>query len=152
MASDRLRQRGEVISPLQTGDDSSLTICLRERSDDFGHLRKTGFGDLQTGKRIIPMRIKSGRDEDEIGLERRQRRRHHLLESVENVEISGPLFKRAIQREALPRPLSSLLFGAGAGIKRILVGAEIKNGRVRIEESLRAVPMVNIPIEDEDPF
>src|SRR5215467_12581912 len=44
---------------------------------------------------------------------------------------------------------ATLISGTGARIVRILMGGKVKHGRIRPENFLRSVPVMDIPIDDQ---
>ena len=59
-----------------------------------------------------------------------------------------PAGKRTVQCRALAFPFAGLVGGAGAGIPGRLMRAEVEDRSIAIEDILRAVTVVDVPIDD----
>ena len=74
-----------------------------------------------------------------------------FLESAQNLLAPGARGKRAIQRHAFARAFSVFAARAGARIPRRLMRAEEEHRAVGIENILRAVAVMDVPIGDQHP-
>ena len=93
------------------------------------------------------MRVEPGRDDDEVGPEALEPRQDRGLERLaEDVAaVAGP--QRRIDDGVAVAALGD---GAGAGIERHLVGRAVHHRAVAPEDVLRAVAVMDVPVDDRD--
>src|SRR5205823_432438 len=72
--------------------------------------------------------------------------------SSQNLLPSGPGRKWEVHGETLTRTLTRFIGPARSGIKRPLMSAEKQYRRIGIEDILRAVAVVHIPVYDQHLF
>src|SRR5207244_6531378 len=97
------------------------------------------------------VRVESRRDHDEPGGDHAEQREHDLLEEVEVPAVSDPRGQRDVDRRPLAGPFAGVLKGPGARIPRFLMERAEYHRRLRVEDLLGAVSVVDVPIQDEDP-
>ena len=71
MGGDGVGLKLEVVSALQQGEQSALTVLLGNILDDPGQFGITGGGDVHPAQRVAFMGVKAGRDQDEVRLKRK---------------------------------------------------------------------------------
>ena len=92
--------------------------------------------------------IEAGGDEDEVGGELSTDRQHHLGEGTHVLAIAEPGRERQVERPPGSGTLAYLLGGAGARIERVLMGRDVEHVRIALEEMLRAVAVMQVPVDD----
>ena len=100
------------------------------------------------------MSIKAGRHQNKFRLKSLDSRDEQLAKRSSIISVSCPRFKRYIQRCSQARPRAFFIGPTCAwvtGIGRLMEGG-IEHTRIRLEGVLRAVAVVNIPVDDEDSF
>src|SRR5687768_12971847 len=96
------------------------------------------------------MGIKPGRNEEKVGFDLR---RHIADRGFKNTILFGgrrKSFQWRVERGPQAPSLPRLTSRASTGIPRVLMHGEKVNARVRIEDSLRTIPVMNIPVDDRD--
>ena len=96
------------------------------------------------------MGVIAGRDQDQAGLERACDRGDDVLDQRHELPAAGPRGHRKVDGEPLAFALAGVLGRAGARIPRPLVDAGVENVAGGGEDRLRAVAVVDVPIEDQD--
>ena len=91
------------------------------------------------------MRVEAGRHENELRVERANRRLDELAERPRVVGVSRPRREWQVEGVLVARPRT-----AGAGIERPLVDRHEEHGRVVAERRLRPVPVMNVEVHDRD--
>jgi len=97
------------------------------------------------------MGIEPGRDEDHLRLELVERGEDPLLELFQILSIVRSRAQGNIERKASAVAGADSVAVACAGVVRVLMEADIEHPRIIEEDTLRAVPMVDIPVDDGDP-
>src|SRR5215831_17515662 len=114
-------------------------MALRDAGDDISQIGITRFGQPHTRQWIVPVRIESGRNEDELRFEL-VCRRHQRFEKDRMVVVVVPSgFHRYINGVSLACSLPPFGGPAGTGVVRKLVGAEKEDGRIVLETVLCGV-------------
>src|SRR5215212_4693532 len=106
-----------------------------------------GFGEVETGEGIAPMRVESGGDEDEIRPKRFDSRQDCGLEGLaEDVAAVARVQGSIDDRIEIP----ALRQSARPGIERHFVGGRVQDRRVTPEDILRTVAVMHVPVDDRD--
>ncbi len=100
-------------------------------------------------ERIGPMRVDAELRDDDVGTERLQERRHHLLEGR---EVGGRVrigFQREIHRISDARALARLVHEPGAGEEPLaaLVRGDRHHVRVAVERGLHAIAVMRVDVD-----
>src|SRR6185369_3059196 len=106
----------------------------------------------QLPERIATVRVKTSRDDDQI---RSETRRHFIKRGFKPALVFGSRRGRAqgqVQRVTQTASGSLLAARPGSGIPRILMRREKVNARIVVKDSLRAVAVMDVPIDDRDAF
>jgi hypothetical protein len=96
------------------------------------------------------MRVVPGRHEHDPGVELACRRRHDVLDERQERVAARPRRHGEIQREPLARPRADVAQRAGAGIERRLVDAREQHVVAAVEDVVRTVAVVHVPVQDQD--
>src|SRR5207248_3102587 len=91
----------------------------------------------------------AGAHEDEIRLEGPSLRNKLRLERLQKLRVSCPDRHGHIELRADGAPLAALRFSARARIGAVMMRAEVENRRILVEDVLRAVAVVIVPIDDQ---
>jgi hypothetical protein len=94
--------------------------------------------------------IESGGDNEKIGAEREQRWKHSIIKGCKIFPVSGSRRKRNIHGVSFPRTGAMLVPRSSAWIERIPVQTDVQNACVVLEDVLRSVPVVDIPIKNRN--
>ena len=137
-------ERFQIISAFQYRDEPAATGTVGEGADLAGDPAVVGVLQFQLAERVAPVGVETGRDDDQLGVK--------LLNCWQAVRPPGvPEFRAAITRgqRQIEYVAAALFFGkARARVKRVLVAGNIQHVRRRFEDSLRAVTVVDIEIQD----
>ena len=90
-------------------------------------------------------------DENEVGCELPADRHHDLVEGVRVFGVAEARGKRQVHGASRRRTLPHLLGRARARVVRVLVRGDVQHVGVRLEDVLRAVAVVQVPVDDGDP-
>ncbi len=93
------------------------------------------------------MRVEAGADDHEPGVERPHGRLDDLVERGEVGLVTRARGERDVQRRRVVRAGAT-----GARIERPLVQRHAQHGVVAAKDRLGAVPVVDVPVDDRDPF
>ena len=80
----------QVVTPLQTGQDTTLTMASRDPADDAGQGSVSLLCQPHAGQGIVSMSIKSSRDQHKVGLKRVNGRYKHPFKDLLIVLIALP--------------------------------------------------------------
>src|SRR5262249_47197293 len=151
MGLDGLSEGAEVVAALQHRHDPSR-VLVSQLQNLPGHVREIAVLEQQPAKGVAPPRIESCRDDDEIGWQ-------FLLDDVEPLDKDfavqsslGSGAQRNVQVESFALAFASLVQASRAGVIRILMRREIKDRWIAIKDVLGAIAVMDIPIDDYDPF
>src|SRR2546426_355007 len=75
-----------------------------------------------------------------------------LDERVAMIATRSTGAQRNIQRESFAFAAAALACGTGTGVEGILMGGEVENRRIRPEDVLCTVSVMDVPIDDENPL
>src|SRR5579862_9175437 len=78
MSLDRVRQRFEVVTALEGGNDPSLATGVRDLANDLRHRPVAVRGDVQPAKLVAAGGVEARGDQDKVGLERQRGRLQRL--------------------------------------------------------------------------
>src|SRR2546427_9368834 len=127
-------------------------MLLGEAKNFLCHFRKIGVFKHQTSQRVSAPRIEAGRDDDQIG-------RKSSLDVANGISERLPVLssrcaggQRNIQCEPFSFAASPLTGRTGTGIIRILMRRKIENSWILPEDFLRAVTVMDIPVDDQNTF
>ena len=107
-------------------------------------------------KRELPERIarpgiEAGRNEHQLRPNVSIAGTRRCSKACEDLRSSAEGGERTIQRRALARPGAGLLRRARSGVPRRLVRGEKEDGWIFVKGILRAVSVVDVPIDDQHP-
>jgi hypothetical protein len=71
--------------------------------------------------------------------------------SETHASLAGARWHRQVDREAFARPGASILQRPGPGKRSGLMDAGEEHGVARAEDVAGAIPVMDVPVEDEDP-
>src|SRR5262249_9697104 len=77
--------------------------------------------------------------------------RHHLAEGARGLPVPESARERQVARPTCARRPTHLLRSARARIVRVLVGRDVEHVRIALEEVLRAVAVMQVPVDDRHP-
>ena len=117
------------------------------------HVRQFGeiaISEAELAERVSQARVEPCRDHDELGSERSGRGQQPVAERAQDLFAAGVRRERAIDGRVGPRARAGFVAHASAGIPRRLVRAKEQDGRVLVEDILRAVAVMHVPVHDQD--
>jgi hypothetical protein len=156
-ADERRQRRGhaagepvEIVAAFEHRDDASARPRVGRRAQPRGHLREALLRDAHAGERIVLERIESGADEQHVRLEPSERGQEHVVEDCHVVGVARTRGKPDVDRRATRPVAAELGRCAAAGVVRELMHRQVEHARVVPEDVLRAVAVVDVPVEDRD--
>ena len=93
--------------------------------------------------------VETGRDDDQLRLEMVHGRRQQILKGEHEFLSAGAAGHRAVEVRAQTLAAARFLLAAGPGIPGELVRAEVEHRAVFIEDVLRAVAVVHVPVDNQ---
>jgi hypothetical protein len=149
MIFDTLGEGHRVVTSLQSAYDPSVSVRISYVQYRPSHRGKIFTFQSERADRIKPVRVETRRDENQL--------RPNLVSkgsqcSLELLKIFSPRYAegdRHIQRRSQAGTSANLVGSSGARIKRIAVDREEAHTSVFPENLLRAVSVMNVPIDDE---
>ena len=150
VAATESRRAFEVVTTLEEHDQAPGSGC--ERRDPGRQIGEIARREVEPGERIGAMGVEPGRNQHPGGREVLDRRRHHGVERVE-VDVAGRARgEREVERRAHTGADAGLVEPSGARIQRPLVQRDVEHIGRRLEDLLRAVAVVRVPVDDEHPL
>ena len=143
-------QSVDVIAAFEYRNYFAAAVPLGDPADLLGHVREPLFAEQEIAQGILPMSVESGGDEHQLGGEGIGGGENLFLEDGSVFGIARSGLHRQIQGKTLSFPSPSLRRRSGAGIERILVETDEQDGRIFLEDLLRAIPVVEVPVENQD--
>src|SRR5687768_9001805 len=143
-----LAERIEVVTTFQTGNQSTLTTARSPLFHGPRHVDKIFIHQQQLAQRISEVRIKTRRDDDQVGTKVTR----HLIQGGFKASL---VFDRRrgraqwkIQRVSKSTSSALLATRAGTRIPGILVRRKEEDCSIAVEDSLRAVAVMHVPVDD----
>ena len=140
----------ERISAFQHADYAAVCAVGCNFTHEGGQVGKIFVGETELAQRIALSRVEARADEYEFWPERFHGGNELVFESADNLGATAPRGEGAVERGADAFTLTGLMGVSGSWIPRVLVGAKKENVWVFVEDVLSAVPVVDVPIDDED--
>ena len=141
-----LTQRLQVVAALQHRRQARL-----HREQHRGHLGIAVLRQRHPRQRVAVVPVEARRQQDHVGREAAQRRHHHLLEAQPVGVVAAALRQRDVDLAAPGQALAGDAGLAGARVEGRLMGADEEHVRVRQEDVLRAVAVVDVVVDDGHP-
>src|SRR5271157_4052087 len=113
---------------------------------------KTGGRNLHSSQRVLVIRIEPGRDKDQLGFKLHGDGIDNFFKNLDVLSAVCARSQGHIDIVSDTLPPSDFFYGACTRIVRILVSRKIQYPRVLIELRLRAVAMVQIPVNYQNPL
>ena len=131
----------EVVAALEHRGDAR-----RERGAARGELAEAVLGHAHLRERVVHVRVEAGRDEHELGLEARTAGSTRRSKARRYSSSPDAGRQRHVQRRLVcsSRP-------ARARVERPLVQRDEEHASSSAEDRLRAVAVVDVPVDDRDP-
>ena len=127
-------------------------MLLSDAKDFLCHFREIGIFQHQSAQRISEARVETGGDDDEIWREPSLDFMNGISECLPVLASRRARTQRNIQRKTLSFAAASLARRASPGVIGVLVSREIENRRIVPEDFLRAVPVMDVPVDDQNTF
>ena len=103
-------------------------------------------------ERVVAVRVVSGRDQDQVGPVPARDWHAHVLDEREKHLVAAPAWHGKVEREPLCVAFAHVLERAGAGPEQVLVDAAEEHLARAMEDRVRAVAVMHVPVEHEDPL
>jgi hypothetical protein len=142
--------RVEVVAALEHGYEASLCRFVGEATARRRHHGEAGGGDVEAPQRVAAVAVEAGGDEDEVRRELARDREDDLVERACELGIAEAGGERQVERPAGAGAGADLGDRAGPGIDAVLVRRHVEDARVVLEEMLRAVAVMQVPVDDAD--
>src|SRR5207249_2227494 len=128
---------------------SAGSMLLSNAKDFLCHVGEIGICQHQSAQRISEARVETGGDDDEIWREPSLDFMDGIGECLPVLASRRPRTQRNIQSKTFSFAASSLARRASPGIIGVLVSRKIENCRVVPEDFLRAIPVMDVPVDDQ---
>lgn len=138
----------EVVAAFQDADQAPARVPGGDLQHDRCHLTEVGVLEQEPAQRIAAARIKAGGDEYEIGPELVHGRDQFLAERPQHLCMTGPGGQGPIQSCAAAAAGPGFVRSPGAWIPGPLVYREEEHAAVGVEGVLRAVAVMDVPVDD----
>ncbi len=142
------RDRVQVVAALEREHDAPAGEAL----EAGGQPGVPGRRDAHLAERISVGRVEARRDQDEVRREETRDRQQHAVEGGEVLGVAHAAAPRHVDGEAAAGAAADLRERPRARVERRLVRREVEDRRVLPEGVLRAVAVVEVPVDDEDPL
>src|SRR5262245_14808225 len=154
MACDRFGGRLPVVAALEATDEPAAGVCAGDGEGQLRQFRVVLSLQTQSADRVETVSIEAGAEEHEFGLGRLGRGFDGSRGLVPVFAARGAVADRNVEGRAQAWAVTGLVGGAGAWIESlaVAVNAQEENTRVVVEDVLRAVAVVDVPVDDEHPL
>src|ERR1700722_1080754 len=142
-------QSSQAVPAFQHRKQTAAGMLVGDLAHDARQISEVAVGEQKLSQRIAGSGIEARRDQYEFGFYFFRRGQQLRLERAQNLLASGTRRERAIQRHALALAFAALAARSGSRIPRRLMRAEEKHRSVGIENILRPVAVMDVPIGDE---
>ena len=139
------------VAALEHHHEPAAAQLARERHGAVGERAEAADGDRHAAERVGGRGVLAGADEQQLGPERPQHGRDHLVERVQVAVVAGPGGERDVDVRPLAggRP-ADLEQPAVRRVEAVLVQRDGEHRRVVEEDRLGPVAVVHVPVEDRD--
>jgi len=144
------RQALQVVAAFEDGYQTAIRVIGCDGEGSFGHFGEAFFRHTSRGQWVVDVCIESGRDDDELRFEFIHRRQQFFIEYFQVFVVTRSADDRRIQRRSHPFSVPLFLTRTCPRIVRVLVDAEVKDGGVILQDVLRSIPVVNVPIKNQN--
>src|SRR5436309_9507616 len=127
-------------------------MLLSNAKDFLCHFGEIGMFQHQSAQRISEARVETGGDDDEIWREPSLDFMDGIGECLPVLASRRPRTQRNIQSKTFSFAASSLARRASPGIIGVLVSRKLENCRVVPEDLLRAIPVMDVAVDDQNSF
>src|SRR5437588_4412345 len=142
----------EVIASFLHHHQAAIAEGLSEVDDYFCELCKASRGEIHLAKRVVPVCIKAGRNQNELWIKPISGGRHNLSKDGFVDLVTDRRWQWDIDGCTQTCPCATLIGVAGAGIKRRLMYRKIEYARVSIEYVLYTIPVMDIVVYNHHPL
>ncbi len=140
------------VSTLEDVRGSAATRRFGYFSDDLGHDPEARCADLHRAQWVGLVRVEATRNQDEIGVELEGDGREQVLEHPDVLEVAATGWHGDVDGGTASHAGTRFTGGSGSRVERELVGRDVEDRRVALERVLAAVSVVDVPIQDQNPF
>ena len=137
-------QRRQFIAAFQDRYDAALRVSFRDAFQRLRHPHIVRFGEPQHRHVVVAVRVESGRDQQQLGLETFQRGQPVLGHRSAEPFPACPGGERHID------DMFVAAAGAAIGVERMLEGGAQHHARLVVKNVLRAVAVMHVEIRDRD--
>jgi len=145
------RQGHRVVPSLEDPHHPTVAEGIGPGAEEASEGAETIHRDAQTADRIPFPCVETGGDQEELGAEFPDQRLDPMP-CFQETGVVGAGIQRKVEGEARAWSLSPLLGGAAAGIERGTMAGDESHVSTAPEDRLRAVPMVDVLVQDHHPF
>lgn len=125
---------------------------MRYFQHQTSEVREIRIFEREQAERIADPRIESRRDHHQVRTKRLRFRQQHFTERSHNFRAARARRQRTVSCRTLARARAGFVSRAGARIPWGLMRAEKEYGRILVENLLRPVPVMHIPIGNQHAF
>ena len=152
MSSNRLAKCIEVVASFEHRNNSGRSVPLGKPHHFLSHFSKVRVFEQKSTQRIASPRIKSGRNDQQVGRKLSLNHFQSIDESLMMRASRGSFAERNVQCSPFALASAGLTRSAGSRIERMLMRRKIKDRRIVIENVLSAVAVMYIPVDDKYSF
>ena len=144
---DARTQTTEIVAAFQGAYDPPVAKLVGGGDQASGHVRIARGGHFHPGQGIGLMGVEPRRDQDELGSKSPQFGNDDSVENRRVFAVATAARQTDVDRRSPALAAADLGTRAGAGIKRILVAGHEEDRGIALERVLRAVAVVNVPVD-----
>ena len=149
MMFDRFCERRRIVSPFQKTHDSPPRVDIGNVNHDLGQIGKMVALQAQRPNRVVAMAVETGADQNQLGTNLLRELFGCDSESFQLIFGGCSDADRKIDGEPLPGALTGFMRITRTGIERKSMHREKCDRRVIPKRCLSAVPVMDIPVNDQ---
>src|SRR5262245_49570032 len=144
---------GESIQPVaafQHGHEPRVAEFVGQLHDHASQRGIAFWRDVELAEEIFAHAVEAGADKDEVGFEASDRWHELSFEGLKELRVACSWRHGHIQDLARSRSRPGFLHRAGSRVGAVIMRTEIKDGTIVVEDILRAIAVVIIPINNQN--
>ena len=160
-AADGRQQAGRRVRPrvaaLLDQHQLAVGVPVGQGAGALPEPAEAGHGHALAAVRVVLVRVLAGRDDDEVGVERRHDRRHDLVERRQVGVVAAA--QRQLHVDVVAGAGAAAGLGRRAGLRMARAPAAVRHVPgdrehvvALVEQRLRAVAVVDVPVQDRHPL
>ena len=147
-----LAQAAGGVSALEQENLTPVAQIVGQSAGDRGHIAKSGAGDFHRGQRVVDVGVETARHQYDFGAECKRGGHEESLQRAYVFCVATTRRQGDVEGGSNASTDSGLDGVSRSGVVRVLMGRNVQNRGILLEEVLSAVSVVNVPVEDQDPL